>query len=232
MALIEGQLVLCTVKVIDKANIFFDIEEQGEGSMVLSEVAAGRIRNLREYVFPGKKIVCKVLNVSNGHVELSLRRVTAKERQEVLERYKKERSFASMLKTIASNPEEIVKKIKKEHDLVSFLEEAKDNTEILKKYFSKEQIEKLSKVLKEKINKEKEVKKIFKISSTSNIGVLDIKEILDISNVEFHYLGSSRFSICIKAKDFKEANKKLILVLEEIKQKAKEKKAVFELLEK
>src|SRR3989344_2187743 len=181
MALIEGQLVLCTVKVIDKANIFFDIEEQGEGSMVLSEVAAGRIRNLREYVFPGKKIVCKVLNVSNGHVELSLRRVTAKERQEVLERYKKERSFASMLKTIASNPEEIVKKIKKEHDLVSFLEEAKDNTEILKKYFSKEQIEKLSKVLKEKINKEKEVKKIFKISSTSNIGVLDIKEILDIS---------------------------------------------------
>ena len=143
MALIEGQLVLCTVKVIDKANIFFDIEEQGEGSMVLSEVAAGRIRNLREYVFPGKKIVCKVLNVSNGHVELSLRRVTAKERQEVLERYKKERSFVSMLKTIASNPEEIVKKIKKEHDLVSFLEEAKDNTEILKKYFSKEQIEKL-----------------------------------------------------------------------------------------
>ncbi len=76
MELTEGSLVLCTVKKIEKTNIFLDIDGYGEGSMVLSEVAAGRIRNLREYVFPNKKIVCKILNIDKGHIELSLRRVT------------------------------------------------------------------------------------------------------------------------------------------------------------
>ena len=232
MELIEGSLVLCTVKKIDKTNIFLDIEGYREGSMVLSEVAAGRIRNLREYVFPNKKIVCKVLNISNNHIELSLRRVTGKEKQEVLERYKKEKSLTSMLKTIVPNPQEIVKKIKKEFDFLTFLEEAKDNIQILKKFFTKEQIEKISKILAEKIAKEKEVKKFFKLSSTSPSGITEIKEILSIPEAEIRYLGSAQFSILMKAKDFKEANKKIESLLEQIKQKAKQKHVLFEIKEK
>ncbi|MDO8508957.1 MAG: hypothetical protein Q7S27_04705 [Nanoarchaeota archaeon] len=232
MALVEGQLILCTVKKIEKTNIFLDIEDEGEGSMVLSEVAAGRIRNLREYVIPNKKIVCKVLNVSQGHVELSLRRVTAKEKYEVLERHKKERSLISMLKNIVTNPEELVKKIKKEYDFVTFLEDAKDNPNILEKFFSKSQIEKILNILKEKIEKEKEVRKIFKLSSVSPNAITEMKEILDVPDSEINYLGSSRFSISAKAKDFKEANKNLLNILHNIEKKAKEKKAIFELIEK
>ncbi len=230
--LIEGQFVLCTVKKIEKTNIFLDIEGFGEGSMVLSEVAAGRIRNLREYVFPNKKIVCKVLSISKDHVELSLRRVTAKEREEVLEKHKKERSLTSMLKNVVANPEEIVKKIKKEEDFILFLEEAKDNPETLKKYFTKEQIEKLISILKEKVEKKKEVKKIFKLSSNSKEGINEIKYILDIPDVDIRYLGSSKFSLLLKEKDFKEANKKIAAVIEELKSRSKQKHAVFEIIEK
>lgn len=232
MELEEGSVVLCTVKKIEKTNIFLDIEDDGEGSMVLSEVAAGRIRNLREYVFPNKKIVCKVLRKDNNHIQLSLRRVTGKERETVLEHYKKERRLASMLKTIVKNPEEIIKKIKKEHDFVDFLEEARNLPSMLSKFFEKGEIEKLEKILAEKIEKERTVKKTFKLTSDSPSGVYDIKEILNVKNVEIHYLGSSNFSILTKAPDFKEANKKLSDALEQIEKKAKLKHAYLEMREK
>lgn len=232
MELTEDSVVLCTVKKIEKTTIFLDIEDNGEGSMVFSEVAAGRIRNLREYVFPSKKIVCKILSTEPGNIQLSLRRVTAKERDEVLERYKKEKRLHGMLKSIAKKPEEIIKKIKEEHDLLTFLEDARDKPEILKKFFSKEGAEKFYNLLKEKIIREKEVKKAFKLSSESPEGIQEIKEILSIRDVEIRYLGSSIFSITAKAKDFKEANKKISSALETIEKKAKENHAHFEIKER
>lgn len=232
MELTEKSVVLCTVKKIEKTNIFLDIEDNGDGIMVLSEVAAGRIRNLREYVSPNKKIVCKVLSIEPGNIQLSLRRVTAKEREIVLEGYKKEKRLNSILKTIVKNPQEIIKKIKQEYDVLTFLEEARNKPLILKKLFSKEDADKLEKIIDEKIEREKEVKKVFKLSSTSQAGVQEIKEILDIQNVGIRYLGSSNFSISAKAEDFKKANKKLISALEQIEKRAKEKKAFIEIKEK
>mgnify|MGYP001585905612 FL=1 len=138
----------------------------------------------------------------------------------------------SMLKNIIQNPEEIIKKIKNEYDFTNFFGEARENPQILKKFFNKEQIEKLAKFLAEKIEKEKEVKKTFKLSSNLPTGIYDIKEILSVSNIEIRYLGSSRFSISAKARDFKEANKKLSSILQNIERKAKERKAHFEILER
>ena len=232
MELVEGNVVLCTVKKIEKTNVFVDIEGDGEGSIVLSEVAAGRIRNLREYVTPNKRIVCKILHIEKGHIQLSLRRVTAKERDEVLEGYKKEKRIISMLKAVVKNHEGIIKKIKEEYDLDEFFEKARESLDTLKKFFSEEEVVKIAGMLKEKIQKDKLVKKIFKIASNSSKGLLDLKDILNIKDVEIKYLGSSRFSISVKAGDFKEANKKLTIAIDGIKHKAKEKGIIFEVSEK
>ena len=62
----EGQIVLCTVDKIVGTTVFVKIEDNGEGTITTSEISPGRIRNLRKYVIPGKKIVCKVLNTKNG----------------------------------------------------------------------------------------------------------------------------------------------------------------------
>jgi translation initiation factor 2 subunit 1 len=50
----------------------------------ISEIAPGRIRNIRDYVKEGKFIVCKALNVDKEkqQVDLSLRRVNERERRE------------------------------------------------------------------------------------------------------------------------------------------------------
>ena len=232
MNLSEGTLVLCTVKKIEKTHLFLEIEGNGEGSMVLSEVAAGRIRNLREYVFPNKKIVCKVLSINNNDIQLSLRRVTAKERDEVIDYFKKEKRYAALLKTIIKEPEEIIKRIKEKQDFVELFENVRESPASLKDFFNNEEIEKLTKMLAERTEKEKLVKKTFKLISFSSSGVFDIREILNIKGADIKYLGSSRFSISVKAQDFKEANKRITSALEEIKQRAKNKHAIFEASEK
>ncbi len=233
MELKEDDVVMCTVKKIEGTTVFVDIEDNGEGSIVLSEVAAGRIRNLRDYVSQGKKIVCKILKIEKGRIELSLRRVTGKEKEKIKEKYEKERNLLSMLKASVKNPDEILKKIKESQDALEFLEEARSNPQILEKFIPKSEIQAFSKILAEKKEKEKIVKKTISLKSFSQTGINDIKETLQSAmNVEIKYLGSSRFSIASKAKDFKEANQQVQKALEQIKTKVKEKKLIFESEEK
>src|SRR3989338_10141620 len=91
----EGDLVLCTVERIDGTTVFVKLPDEQQGTIVTSEIAPGRIRNIRDYVIPNKRIVCQVLRVSNGRIDLSLRRVGTKEKTIVMEQYKQEQTAKS-----------------------------------------------------------------------------------------------------------------------------------------
>src|SRR3989338_10833116 len=111
MELEVGDNLLCTVDRIVGTVVFVKMhfgKEETEGSIVFSEVAPGRIRNIRDYVVPKKKIVCKVLRVSGNHIDLSLRRVTQKEQKELKEKNKQEKSFVSILNTVLKGKSESV----------------------------------------------------------------------------------------------------------------------------
>src|SRR3989344_5311406 len=113
----EDESALCTVTRIESAAVFVNIDEYNqEGTITLSEISPGRIRNIREFVSVGKKIVCKVLRKNNDRIELSLRRVSAKERDSILEHYKKERD---KLKEILSQKKESEKEVQKKITLKS-----------------------------------------------------------------------------------------------------------------
>ncbi len=231
----EDDIVLCIVKKIEGATVFVEIEGNGSGTIVLSEIAAGRIRNLRDYVSPNKRIVCKVLKISPANIELSLRRVTAGEREEALEADKKEKTLASILKTIVSNPKEIIEKIKESHSISDFLEEAREIPKLLEEFLTKEQAEKLSSLLSQKKEKEKSIKRTFNLSSNSPRGLEDIKSILSLEKdkqAEIHYLGASKFSIEKKSPNPKQTEKLLDEILEKIEEKAKQKHTLFSLKEK
>ncbi len=229
MELKEGELALCQVVKIEGTTIFLDIEGVAQGILMLSEVAAGRIRNLREYVTVGKKIVCKILKVERNRIELSLRRVSAKERESVFDRFKKEAAFKNILKLAGEDTSKVLNKIKEKYSIEDFLDSARSDPSILADYFSKESAQKVSKLLVEKGDKDKEVSGRFMLKSMSENGVKEIKEILDVDS-EIHYLGSGKFSISVSAQDFKEANHKLESMMKELADRAKKKKAVFEIL--
>ena len=105
----EGDIVLCTVKSIVGTSVFVHIEGDGEGTIVTSEIAPGRIRNIRDYVVPGKKIACKVLRIDDrNNIYLSLRRVTSKERNEIAEKFEKEKEYQSIIKAVVKEKSVII----------------------------------------------------------------------------------------------------------------------------
>ena len=78
----EGDLILCKVKKVTNTITFVEMPDGNEGTIISSEIAAGRIKLMRQYVVPNKQIVCKILRIENGNVHLSLRRVNSKEEKE------------------------------------------------------------------------------------------------------------------------------------------------------
>ena len=232
MELKVSDIVMCTVKNIEGTSVFVQIEDYNAvGSIIMSEVAAGRIRNIREYVTPNKKIVCKVLSINQDHIQLSLRRVMGKEREQALENYKKERNLISIFKTFTKEPEKKIKEIKEKYTILEFIEEAKKNKKVLEEFFPKSEVEKLVPLLEEKETREKEVKKVFTLKSLSPDGIEEIKSILtpESKKADIKYLGSSQFSITVKALDFKEANTTLNEITARINTNSKAKKMAFEL---
>lgn len=229
MNLEEGQIVLCTVTKIIGTTVFVRLDQYGtEGAIMTSEIAPGRIRNLRDYVVPNKKIVCKILRIDKrGQIDLSLRRVSSKERREALEGYQKEKSFEAALKTILATPDETIKKIKEKYLLVEFLESAKDNPQLLDSYMSRQESEKILNILNAKKEKEVSVKKKFSLSSKEENGIVKIKEILP---KEATYIAAGKYALTIKDKNYKDANTRLNTLMTEIEKKAKQEKCFFELL--
>jgi translation initiation factor 2 alpha subunit (eIF-2alpha) len=215
----ENNIVLCTVKKIEGTTVFVTIENNGEGSIIFPEIAAGRIRNIREYVVPNKKIVCKVLQIVEGHPQLSLRRVTAKEREEILKSYEKEKTLLSILKSLTQDASTVLDKIKTQFQADEFIEKAKQTPKILESFFSKTQTE-------------QEVKKLIILKSMQDSGAEDIKQILKIPDIEIKYLGSSQFMLSKKSPDLKQAENTINQAIKAIQERAKAKKALFELKEK
>jgi translation initiation factor 2 subunit 1 len=99
------ELILCTVTAIQYHSVFCSLDEYGgrTGMIHISEIAPGRIRNIREFVEVGKKVVCKVLRIDHekGHIDLSLRRVSVLQRQQKLNQLKQEQIAEKILEYAA-----------------------------------------------------------------------------------------------------------------------------------
>jgi translation initiation factor 2 alpha subunit (eIF-2alpha) len=221
----EGNLVLCTVTKIIGTSVFVKLDDYPiEGAMTFPEIAPGRIRNIRDYAFPGKKIICKILNIRSNHVELSLRRVKVNERNEFNEHYKKEKSFSAMIRTMLGEKGiEIISKIKETEDLVEFIESSKETPSKLEKFLSKEQAQKIISTLGDKKIKEKEITKKFSLSSKDPKGIVLVKATIkeaskDIAKevLEISYTAAGKYRIVIKTKDPRVSDQQLRKMIENL----------------
>jgi translation initiation factor 2 subunit 1 len=236
----EGDIVIGTVDRLIGTSVFVKLDSQ-EGVINFSEVAPGRIRNIRDYINVGQKIVVKVIRVDKEkkNIDLSLRRVTLKEKKEVLENEKKEKELLTLIKLATkqdAKAQEILDKIKSTILITEFFEnihkkEEKDNIVFLKSSgLSDSESKNLFDLLKEKI-KEKRVKiKIeFSLHSNAENGIEKVKKVLELNNVQIKYLGAPLYSITIEDSNYKDGNKKMKKALEILEQKAKEESCAFEI---
>ena len=233
MDLEYGDLVLCTVEKIERTIVFVKIENNGEGSIVMSEIAPGRIRNIRNHVVPNKRIVCKVLRVSQkGNIELSLRRTTPKERKEVIGQYKQEKNYVNLLKSIlGKRSEKIIQEILKEERIYDFFEEAKKNPKKLEKIIGKDS-KKILDVLRSQKKKKAVVKREIELKSTQPNGLELIKEIFKDIKEDVKYISAGVYSIKTESEDVKTADKKFVEIANNIEKKAKKLKVEFSIREK
>jgi len=99
-----GDLVIATIESVMDYGAYANLDEyKKRGFLHISEISSARIRNIRDYVRENQKMVLKVLRVEvdKGHIDLSLRRVTKRERIEKIKSWKKDRKGEVLLRAVA-----------------------------------------------------------------------------------------------------------------------------------
>jgi translation initiation factor 2 subunit 1 len=130
-----GYLVIATVENVTDFGAYVKLDEYDKkGLLHVSEISSSWIRNIHDFVRAGQKVVLKVLRVDpeKGHIDLSLRRVTKREKIEKLMAWKKERKAEALLSSVAErtglSAEEVYEKagvlMKKELSLYEAFEKA------------------------------------------------------------------------------------------------------------
>lgn len=224
----EGELIFCTVTKIFGHGVFVIMDEYNKPAMIhISEIAPGRIRNMREYVIEGKKLVCVVLRIhpDKGHVDLSLRRVNESQKRKKLEEIKVEQTAEKLIEVVAKqlkrDPakvlQEVVPLITKDHPTLSscFADVVNGQVSLKELGVEKEFAEKLTELITQKMKPPKAIiSGKISLKSFEPDGVVIIRDALmkaqeSAPEISIKYLGDGKYLLQVEAVTFKEAEKKL-----------------------
>ena len=223
----EGDIVICTVKKILFHSVFVSLDEyhNKEGMVHISEVAPGRIRNIRDYVKEEKKVICKALRVDieKGYVDLSLRRVNNSERINKNNEYKQEQKAERILESLAKENKKSLDEMYQEVgikiiDTYGSLREGFQNisfdNELIKNLNINKKIEdSLLKIINEKIRApEVMVQGTLTLQSNASDGIDLIKKILlnfKDENLKISYISAPKYRVVLKGPDYKSVEIKL-----------------------
>lgn len=90
-----GEYVVCNVLNVTDFGAYVDLEEYNnkEGFIHISEIKAGWVKYVRDYIREGQKIVCKVININinRGHIDLSLKDVNDHQKKIKIQGWKNEK---------------------------------------------------------------------------------------------------------------------------------------------
>jgi translation initiation factor 2 alpha subunit (eIF-2alpha) len=221
----EDETILCTVEKVTNTVTFVRLPDGREGTIISSEIAPGRIKFMRQYVFPNKRIVCKVLKDIGNQVHLSLRRVNAKERNEVMQRFKHEQATSHAIKQLFGEDNERIKeKILKDYkNLTEFIDAARLDEQVMKTYVSADKMGSMLKII-EKKKKIFEIKKSINLKCSEEDGIDRLKKILDFKDekVEINYIAAGEYVLKLLIEDIKNGKKIIAEIEEELQKRAKE----------
>lgn len=224
----ENEIVLCKVTQILPNSVFVEmVEYEKQGMVHISEIAPGRIRNLREYVSYGREIVCKVLRINRerGHIDLSLRRVNSTQRVEKLEEIKQEIKAETLIKNIAKKLQlpaqelyaRVASTILKEYTYLHlcFKDIVGGAVNLEKLGIEKSLAQEISAAVLEKFKPPKiELKGEIRLQTYASAGVEKIKSALQAIEMvspflKITYLGAGRYKLTLEDADYKPAEKKI-----------------------
>jgi len=224
----EGELVLCTVTRIQYHSVLVELDEYKRTAMIhISEISPGRIRNIRDYVKEGKKIVCVVLRIhkDRNHIEVSLRRVSENQRRNKVNEIKQEQIAEKIVEFIAKKLKKDYKPLlrsiqesvsKKYESLYECFEDALADDKLLAGLGIENSLAKeLNEVISQRIKPhEVEIKSEIRLESYRPDGVDIIKQALrqgidaaksNIKSIDIVFAGGGRYILSIISEDYKPA---------------------------
>ena len=232
-----GDLIIATIESVMDYGAYAKLDEYNRrGFLHISEISSTRIRNVRDFVRENQKMVLKVLrvDVEKGHIDLSLRRVTKRERIEKIKCWKKDRKGEALLHAVAETVglpiHEVYQKagviLEEKYGLYEGFEKVvKEGVEVLTKLDIPEDIAKvIAQVAEERIRiKMVKVRGVLEVRCMKPNGVKCIKDaFIDAkksqkakdAKIEFCVTAAPRYSVEVTADNWKRAEE----LLEEVSQ--------------
>ncbi|MGD0645111.1 MAG: translation initiation factor IF-2 subunit alpha [Candidatus Bathyarchaeia archaeon] len=233
----SGDLVIATIESVMDYGAYANLDEYNKrGFLHISEISSARIRNVHDFVREKQKMVLKVLRVDleKGHIDLSLRRVTKRERIEKIKAWKKDRKGEVLLRAVAEKVGLPIHEVYQKAGLIleerfglyeGFEKVLKEGTEALTKLDIPEDIAKaFAQVAEERIHiKMVKVRGVLEIRCTKPNGVkciqnafIDAKKTQTAKDakIEFCVIAAPRYSVEVSADNWKRAEE----LLEEVSQ--------------
>ena len=227
-----GYLVIATIETVTDYGAYAKLDEYNKrGLLHVSEISSSWIRNIRDFVREGQKMVLKVLRVDmeKGHIDLSLRRVTKREKIEKIKSWKKDRKAEALLRGVAEkvglSNEEVYEKagtlIEEKYGLYEGFEKVvKEGIEVLTKIGVPEDLAKVfAEVAQERIRvKLVKVKGIIEVRCMKPNGVRIIQEAFlnakkqektKDADVRFYVVAAPKYSVEVLAENYKRAEEVL-----------------------
>ncbi len=224
----SGDLVIATIESVMDYGAYANLDEYSKrGFLHISEISSARVRNVRDYVREKQKMVLKVVhvNLEKGHIDLSLRRVTKRERIEKVKAWKKERKGEVLLKAVAEKVgmpvEEVYEKagtiLEERFGLYEGFEEVlKEGVEALTKLGIPEDIAKaFAQVAEERIHiKLVKVRGVLEVRCMKRNGVGCIRDAFTSAKkaikakdakIEFSVIAAPKYSVEVSADNWKRA---------------------------
>jgi translation initiation factor 2 subunit 1 len=222
-----GDLVIATVETVTDYGAYAKLDEYDKrGLLHVSEISSSWIRNIRDFIRENQKVTLKVLRVDRekGHIDLSLRRVTKRERIEKVMSWKKERKADALIRGVAEKTglsvEEVTAKtvpaFTEKYDLYEAFEKAAiEGPEVLTDIGIEENIaEAFATEAQERIHvKLVKVRGTLEIKAPTENGVKVIKEAFHKAKPEkvkdakitFYVVAAPKYQIEVQAENYKRA---------------------------
>lgn len=242
----DDELVLCTVTAIQYHSVFVKLDEYGHQGMIhISEISPGRIRNIRDFVAEGKKIICKVLRIDKikGHIDLSLRRVNESQKRAKNNSIKQEQLAENIIKFLAQKesikPEELFQRVaaqlipERYQNLYAAFEDVVAGNLALESVIDAKLAKELTGLILERIKPPKvTIKGNVSLTSYAPDGVSIIKGIFKKcssvkGDVTISFSGAGVYRIIVTASNYKEAESILEKLIKIIRTSSEKEKVSF-----
>jgi translation initiation factor 2 subunit 1 len=227
-----GDLVIATIETVTDYGAYANLDEYNKrGLLHVSEISSSWIRNIRDFVREGQKVVLKVIrvNLEKGHIDLSLRRVTRRAKIEKIRQWKQDRKAEALLRSVAEKVglpnEEVYEKagalLEEKYGLYDGFEKiAKEGPEVLTEIGVPENLAKaFAEVAEERIRvKMVKVKGTLEIRCMKPNGVKIIQDSFlnakktekpKDTEVRFYVIAAPRYSVEVLAENYKRAEEVL-----------------------